>query len=445
MNNSVENTDQEYALIVQHSVRGQQHTEQLLRLMLSYFYGVHTIRVDDSVRASALLKDGDHNICCTFVIQQQDQPISWTEVALLSQKGASPLFLLLPKALMAAHKKFEDAKNVFLYPQEQIDSQAEPSLRQVVDDVFERNSIGGVFDLDKHVSQETLKGRVEHRVKHLDTLPTQPKIVQRIIEMGKDPDVSIEDIAELLISDPAILFKLIQAKNSANTPHTAGRQEAQSLRETISHLGWKKVGLIVLQVKLMDNLVEPEESGFDLHRFWTHSLGCALIADKLYKEQLVPLKEEIEFDDYWIAALLHDIGKLVLGFFYWSVFNAVRGQMSDDRNSFHEAETHFGKVISHEEVGQLLLLKANAKQEVVEAVGAHHNPGPQPSSLTCLIHLADNLCMDLGLADFKEERGIYSEHILETLGLTQGDVQNLQKLLGTSIAEEIQQRIERIF
>ena len=55
--------------------------------------------------------------------------------------------------------------------------------------------------------------------------------------------------------------------------------------------------------------LRPENSQFNIRRFWEHSVGCAVIADKLYADKLIPMNAKIEFDLYWISALLHDIGK----------------------------------------------------------------------------------------------------------------------------------------
>ena len=38
---------------------------------------------------------------------------------------------------------------------------------------------------------------------------------------------------------------------------------------------------------------------------------------------MLPWKEELAFNDYWIGALLHDAGKLVLGFFFWDHFEEI--------------------------------------------------------------------------------------------------------------------------
>ena len=100
-----------------------------------------------------------------------------------------------------------------------------------------------------------------------------------------------------LLGDPAIVHKLLQV---ISTPVFAGggHKGNWTLREAIIRLGLKKVGVIAQQVKLMNSLVKPQDSNFDINRFWTHSLGTALIADKLYTDRLIPLRTKIEFNDY---------------------------------------------------------------------------------------------------------------------------------------------------
>ena len=77
----------------------------------------------------------------------------------------------------------------------------------------------------------------------------------------------------------------------------------------------RKVGCISQQIALINSLVKPEESAFYLRRFWGHSVGTAVIADKLYTEGMISLGTEL--NDYWIGSLMHDIGKFILCFFFW--------------------------------------------------------------------------------------------------------------------------------
>jgi HD-like signal output (HDOD) protein len=96
---------------------------------------------------------------------------------------------------------------------------------------------------------------------------------------------------------------------------TAPRTQKMTLKEIIARLGVKKVGAIAQQVKMINSLVKPEESEFDLKRFWEHSVGSAIIADKLQADGIVKFSKPIEFNEYWTGTLLHDVGKLVLGSF----------------------------------------------------------------------------------------------------------------------------------
>ena len=152
------------------------------------------------------------------------------------------------------------------------------------------------------------------------------------------------------------------------------------------------MGIIAQQIKLMNSLVKPQESQFDIRRFWEHSLGVALIADRLVTQKLIPLKKEISFNDYWIAALLHDIGKLTLGLFFWNHFEEILQEMAKSSSSFRDAERQLDDVANQEYLGQILLLKARVGEDLVEAVGKHNSPGKRPAPLTCLLNLADNLC-----------------------------------------------------
>ena len=57
---------------------------------------------------------------------------------------------------------------------------------------------------------------------------------------------------------------------------------------------------------------------------------------KLYTRKLLPLKGKIEFSDNWIAALLHDAGKLVLGLFFWDWFDQAVRRMQWTVKPFHK-------------------------------------------------------------------------------------------------------------
>lgn len=195
----------------------------------------------------------------------------------------------------------------------------------------------------------------------------------------------------------------------------------------------------------MNSLVRPQESQFDLPRFWMHSVGCALIADRLVNGKRVSLPEELDFNDYWIGALLHDLGKLVLGFFFWDRFAAIVVQMAESGITFRQAERELGDVVHHEYLGALMLLKSGAAEGLVTAVRAHHTTGATPGPLVCLVHVADNLCKAVGLGYREAAPVAYNADVLDALQLNQGDLVRLQEELAgeEGIATEVRDLLAR--
>lgn len=231
-----------------------------------------------------------------------------------------------------------------------------------------------------------------------------------------------------------------------NTPAFAGvgQHGDWGLRDAVVRLGRRKLGSLALQIKLINGLIKPEESGFDLRRFWVHSVGCAHIADKLFSRRLVSIDvDELSVNEYWVGALLHDIGKLVLGFFFFDHFDRLASLTTGARITFRDAEERLGDVIGHEQLGQLLLMRANMNEDLVRCVGTHHQPGAIPGALLALVNFSDNLCKDLGMGSLPDETAEYDAGVLRVLGVTPERVESIRESLGQNTVQEVMDIVER--
>ncbi len=438
---SKELASDEIALVVKQPGDQQEAVFKFLNLMLSYLYGFNITTVDSIGDASAVLMKRAKQVRCVFVVQD-DKISKPTSLVALSLRGSIPVFLLVPEALLGHHQDLsKEAKNVFVFAWEHV-SGREHSLREMVDEVFERNGIAGLFDGARHLSFRVLQQRVQRRLKNLNTLPTLPEIILRIMKLLNDPESTAEELEEVLLSDSSIVHKLIQI---VNTPifAGAGHKGDWTLGEAIVRLGRKKIASMALQIKLINTLVKPEDSKFDLRRFWMHSVGTAMLVDRIYAEQMVDVDNWEECDNYWIAALLHDIGKLILGFFFWNYFEKVLGQMDGSSGSFRDAETRMGDTATHEQVGELLLIRTNMAQELVSAVANHSDPDPLPRPLVSLVHLGDQICKDLGLGYTHGERGDYSDSVLRALNIDHDRLNQLREDLSENMVDEIMDVVDR--
>ncbi|MBT4498898.1 MAG: HDOD domain-containing protein [Gemmatimonadetes bacterium] len=437
----LKNDDSEFALIVQQKGKPQQVLVRYLTLLLNYRYGLDIIVVTKFVEAFSTIQKHRKRIRCAFVVQSR-RIESKANIAPLNVEGSIPLFLLLPKSLIEEHKTLcHRMANVQFCSWENAFSHTGSSLHKVVAAAFAEQGIGDLFAETEALPPEDSTQLLEHRLEKLRTLPTIPEVALRIMRIVEDPQTSIEELEDLLTHDPAIVHKLLQVVNSSTFAGTAKR-ESWPLQEAIVRLGRKQVGAIALQIKLMNSLVRPKESEFDLRRFWRHSVGCALIADRLVKNQALTLPEPIPFDSYWIGALLHDIGKLVLGFFFWGHFEELIEKMRSEKLSFREAERALGDFANHEFMGKILLQRSKVGGNLVDAVGAHDTADGDPSPLVCLIHLANNISRTLGIGYLATEQAVYSPQVLSALSIDQQKIDEMVESLGEELIKEVDEMVE---
>ena len=433
--------NQEIALVVRQDGKPQKLITNFLTVLLSYQYGFIPDIVPDFIRAGQAIRRLGKNIRCVFIVQ--DQPVNVNNtLPLLTQQGEVPVVILFPAKLLATQRdECTEIDNVFLCAWEAAFGSQVFTLARLVEIAFSENGLNTLFD--EAGEDHAVTERLEARLENITTLPTLPAIVLRLMRLIKDPKTTMADLEQILSTDPAIVLKIMQVVNS---PAFAANQRKQewTLKEALVRMGMKEVGAVAQQVAIVNSFTRPQANRFDIQRFWEHSVGCAVIAHKLYAEKLVTFEEEIDYDDYWITALLHDSGKLALGFFFWDWFERVTDQVKKTKNAttFYEAEVQLSKAIDHQRIGEILMLKAQMESHIVEAVGQHNTPDEAPGPLTCLIHLADNLCKELGLSYLPDEKVAYSREVLRALKLKREEMDELKEKLGESTVEEIRKQVE---
>ena len=434
--------EQEYAVIVHQAGEPQHALASFVRLMMNYQYGLGVLVARDLREAAKLLNEHADAVRCVFVIQDHEKNLS-AVAPLLHRDAGKPLFILCPDALLNIFDiHFRGMENILVCPWKKVFVQTGQSLQEMVGASFGDCGIERVFGESGRPGGGLRRG-VSNLLKNMNTLPTLPVIVLRIMRLINDPQSTVDDLEKVLLSDPAVVHKLIQVVNS---PIFAGegRRGKWTLKEAIVRLGRREVGTIAQQIKLVNSFVQPGHSDFDLRRFWIHSVGCAVLADQLYSRKIIDVRTTLDFNDYWTGALLHDIGKLVLGAFFWSYFDEVGSQLADGEvRDFRQAEARLGDVADHERIGQLLLMKGKMSPVMIEAVATHHSVQKSPKALVCLIHMADNLAKQLGLGYFDGEGPVYHPNVLKSLRLSPADAAGLEAALGDSILEQINELVDQ--
>ena len=432
--------EHELGLIVQQPGKAEQTLAKFLKLLLSYKYGLPTEIQDDYTRVSGVIRKSGEAIRCVVVIQRQAVSARST-IPVLGNKGQIPLFLILP-GYVAQEQSEECAglENVYVCPWEMAFTTGQGSLQQLVASGLQSSQMEEL--VAGEVDTQELEQRIRDRLDQLDTLPTLPSIVLHIMRLVNDPKTTMAQLEELLSSDPAVVLKVVQV---ANSPMFAGATSRRwNLNEAIVRLGLRKVGAIAQQIALINSFVRPEDSEFEMQRFWEHSVACALIVDKMCEQELVTLTQKVEFNEYWVAALLHDCGKMIQGFFFWEWFDRIVRTMESDTSTFHEAENELsGGMVSHEFIGELLLQKSSMPGELVAAVGLHHATGETPTPLVALVHVANNITKEIGMGYSEGEPANYTEGAFKTLKIGPQIIRHLKAVMSEEVVAQVKQLVRQ--
>ncbi|MGE5341479.1 MAG: HDOD domain-containing protein [Candidatus Omnitrophota bacterium] len=196
-------------------------------------------------------------------------------------------------------------------------------------------------------------------------LPTLPVLFNQLNQMLDNPFTSNKKISELIMKDQSLVAKILRLSNSAMY---SKRQEITNLSNAITFLGTKSIRNLILQISLV-RLFEIKDSDipeFSINSFWEHSLGAAYFTDVIVKKLNLPFS-----DNYYIGALLHDIGKLVVYQFYPVEFKKIVKKIVDENMADYDAEESVLGV-NHTDIGDYMAEIWKFKKEIAESIRDHH-------------------------------------------------------------------------
>ena len=254
--------------------------------------------------------------------------------------------------------------------------------------------------------------RIDDIMASVAAFPSMPGAAARLLTMLDDPATSAAEVEEVLRFDPGLTANILRLSNSAYFGFPA---QVGSVRQAVVLLGAKRL-MQVVTATCVNAVMNRPVMGYGLSSggLWQHSIAVSVAAELLVRELGLPDDPEI-----FTAALLHDVGKLVLGQYIQDDASGIQLEASVSM-PFQEVEHRvFGT--DHAEVGARILKDWAFPERIVNAVRWHHDPGGADPSDTMvdLIHLANVLCLMIGIGVGNEGLQYQTEPAAsERLGLT---------------------------
>ena len=232
---------------------------------------------------------------------------------------------------------------------------------------------------------------VEQIVKNVKDVPTLPTVYSALCDAMANPQSTANDVAKIVSMDQASTIKILRIANSSFFGFS-GRIE--NIQRAIVILGFNEVRNLIMASSVMNLFSKKESStGFRPNDFWAHSLSVGLIARSIGK-----LAGTVNVENFFVAGILHDIGKLFFYQYAGDDFVRVLSSVEKDNRLIRDAEVDiFG--MDHALVGSLLADQWKLPGPIHDAIHYHHfgTVGDKPDVLVASVHIGDILARALGL------------------------------------------------
>ena len=230
-----------------------------------------------------------------------------------------------------------------------------------------------------------------------EEFPTLPTIYVTLSEVMDNPRSTPDDASDVISRDQSAAAKILKVSNSA----IYGLQgKVSNISDAIKYIGFQEVKNLVFAlsvIKIFDFKSGGILNPIDL---WKHSLGVGVITRLMGK-----LTGAVNIENYFLAGILHDIGKLFLYKYFPSDYTDVVYYANKNKLTLREAEkTVLG--ITNSVLGGLIAEKWKLPVSIRDTI-QNHDSGISDSDtnhLTGCVHIANIAACMLGLG-FNNKHG----------------------------------------
>ena len=214
----------------------------------------------------------------------------------------------------------------------------------------------------------------------------------KLANLIADPDSTLESMIEVVSLDQALTGRALRAANSAAS---AARSPITTVKDAVVRLGRSTMLTLGFGTKVRQQFQEAlPEFGLAENVLWRHSVAAALVAESMGSM----CKVQIPAESY-AAALLHDIGKLVLArFLDPDLLSYLQRAQSEGRCHPLEAEMEILEV-NHAELGGLIARHWGLPSSIALGILYHHTPTEEHPLVCHVVCVANVLAKSILPAD----------------------------------------------
>ncbi len=273
-----------------------------------------------------------------------------------------------------------------------------------------------------------------------EQLPSLSNVALEILRLSRDEQASMDDLAKVIKTDPALTVKMLKAVNSSLFNLN---REISSIKEAVNMLGMRSVRVLALSFSLADSAKGDSSDDFDFEAYWRRSLSHA-VAARLIGQAAAPKTAEEAF----VSGLLADLGSVAAWRCAPELYHEVIKEWRLHERSLQVIEAEkFGD--HHAALSGKLLKQWGLPNTLCEAVRSHHGGEGAGSSLLDRVvraaaDIADLFCREIASTELEAVKtgvlaltGLQPGKLEEILGQLDENVQEAASMLSVQVGETV--------
>lgn len=212
------------------------------------------------------------------------------------------------------------------------------------------------------------------KLKDTNLLPSPAGVAIEILRLASDDKSTLQQIADVVQSDPALAARLLKLVNS---PFAGVGRKVASIKTAVNMIGLRSVKNLALSLSLVAHNRHGRCAEFDYEAFWQESLARAVAAKHLatFSTSFIP-------DEMFTIGLLSKIGCLALATVFpkeYGVF-LTRSAMTSPADLLKLEQEAFG--IDHQQLSSEMMIEWRLHEIFCEAIRNQGKRESAPESRT---------------------------------------------------------------
>ncbi|MBD3344729.1 MAG: HDOD domain-containing protein [Chitinivibrionales bacterium] len=264
---------------------------------------------------------------------------------------------------------------------------------------------------------------IQEIIKKSEELHPLPRSACKLAEVVASAKSSVDDIVTVIEYDQALTIDVLKFANSvfssSNTP-------VSSIKNAVIRLGGARILEQIVARNVKNSISKPVPSyGYSEDELWRHSVASATAAEIMNSFVEISI-EGVAFT----AALLHDIGKLVLGRNAGqAMMDRVWQRVVNESCTCAEAE-YFVFGFTHADIGAEIMAQWKLPEIIITAVKYHHSLDENVALETDCVRIANMVARSIGEGiGYEGMQLAVDSSIQERLGLSR---ENFEKLCAST-------------